>query len=220
MEFNNDDKEFTFLCIYSKDTKVLIVGGGNCALIKVRSFLNKGFSIDCISPKFKEEILRLKNENLKLIKGEFTDELIFNYHLIIICTNSEQVNSHIRDLCKKNYKVFIDTTIPEKSNATLCATASTNNIKIGISTINKSPKTSKFLVKKVHNYLINYDEYVSFVTAIRNKVLENFPRKNELLDFISTDDFFYFYNMNYGDKVLKLFFGGYQFEVKNSYKKK
>ena len=211
MKVKNNDEEFTFLCIYSKNTKILIVGGGNSALIKAKSFLGKGFNVECVSPNFNEEFLQIKNERLKLIKEEFKDELIFQYHLVVICTNKEEVNSHIRDICDRNYKVYIDTTLPENSIATLCATTSTKQVSIGLRTTNKSPKTAQFLVKKVRNYLINYDDYVYFATSIRNRI-NNFPQKNQLLNFISSEDFLFFFKKSYGEAVLKLFYGGENFE--------
>jgi len=84
-------------------------------------------------------------------------------------------------------------------------------VSIGLRTTNKSPKTAQFLVKKVRNYLINYDDYVYFATSIRNRI-NNFPQKNQLLNFISSEDFLFFFKKSYGEAVLKLFYGGEDFE--------
>lgn len=216
---NKDVDDFTFLCVQGKDVKALIVGGGNAALTKTKSLINKGFTVHCVAPRFKEEFLRLNSEKLMLIKSNFEDNNIYNYHIVVICTDSKELNEHIRELCQKNFKMFIDATEPEKSIATVCATASTKEVAIAVRIKNKNPKASKFLAEKIKNYLEPYDDYISFITYVRNSV-DCIPNKQELLEFLSSEDFLFFFQKSYGEKILDLFYGGFNFEFKNSHSKK
>jgi precorrin-2 dehydrogenase / sirohydrochlorin ferrochelatase len=219
MEIEDKVEDFTFLSINSKKVKVLVIGGGKAALIKAKSFLRKGFVVHCIAPNFNEEFLQLNYETLKLIVEEFKDEIVKSYHIVVICTNKEELNRHIRVLCDEEYKVYIDATMPEESMATLCAMTSTKEVSVGVRIKGKSPKTSQFLANKVKQYLMQYDDYVFFATHVRNNI-GDFHKKSEVLEFISSEDFLFFFEKHYGEEILNLFYGGFDFELKISYEKK
>lgn len=218
MNKENNSEDFTFLCLNAKKVKVLIVGGGTSALVKAKSFLKKGFTVHCIAPSFKEELFSLKSEKLKITIGNFEDYLINTCHLVVICTSDNRINKHIRELCDSNCKVYIDTTIPEESMATLCAMTSSKETSVGVRLKGKSPKTSQFLANKIKNYIATYDDYISFVTELRRR-MKDFPKRLEVLDFVSSEDFLFFFQRSYGEKVLDLFYGGESIEFENSYKK-
>ncbi len=44
--------------------------------------------------------------------------------------------------------------------------------------------------------------------------------KDEIIDFICSDDFHFFFEKGYGNLILSMFYGGMDFEFYNSYKKK
>lgn len=207
MKIENHNEDFTFLCLNSKKVKVLVVGGGTAALVKVKSLLKKGFLLECISPEFKEEFCDINSKNLKLINGEFQDGFIEHYHVIVICTNNEILNQQIRELCDKKCKIYIDSTMPEESVATLCAMESTREVAIGVRLKGKSPKTSQLLVRKIKEYVTTYDDYLSFVTKLRGNIKHN-PNRLEILEFVSSEDFLFFFQRSYGEEIFNLFYGG------------
>jgi precorrin-2 dehydrogenase / sirohydrochlorin ferrochelatase len=216
MKLENKAEDFTFLSISPKKVKVLVIGGGKAGLIKAKSFLTKGFEVHCIAPNFHEEFSEFNYDTLRLMKEDFKDEILKRYHIIVICTNKEEVNTHIRRLCDEQCKIYIDATMPESSMATLCAMTSTEGVSVAVRIKDKSPKTARFLAKKIKQYLTQYDGYVSLATYIRNNI-NDFEKKSEILEFISSEDFLFFFEKQYGKEILNLFYGGFDFELKNSH---
>ncbi len=201
--FNNS----VFISLNGINTKVLILGGGNGALIKARTLLENGFIVHCLSKQFTSKFkdLECSYPNLKLIYQPFTYELIDEYHLIVICTNDDRFNNSIRSMCNSKNKIFIDTTKPEDSKAILCATRKSKNIALGLRIKGKNPKASVFLCNKGREYLKEFDNYVEFITHIRNRVT-NLNNKNEILNFVCSEDFLFFFNKNCHGEVLELFY--------------
>jgi len=169
---------------------VLILGGGNGAFIKTTTLLKRGFIVHCISKEFttKFKELSFNYSNLVLLNETFNEELLDNYHLVVICTNDNIFNEKARAACNKKKKIFIDGTIPEESKAILCASRTTKNIALGIRINGKNPKSSVFLCNKGKKYYDKFDDYVEFTTIIRSNITKS-DRKNEILDFINSDDF-------------------------------
>ncbi|MEG0306593.1 MAG: NAD(P)-dependent oxidoreductase [Clostridium sp.] len=201
--FNNS----VFISLNGSNTTVLILGGGNAAFIKATTLLKRGFIVHCISKKFIAKIQELSyhNPNLTLNYDKFTEELLDNYHLVILCTNDEVFNEKIRFLCNEKKKIFIDTTVPEESRAILCATRETKNIAIGIRINGKNPKSSVFLCNKGKEYYEVFDSYVEFTTRIRKNII-NTDKKSEILDFINSNDFLFFFNQGVSSVILELFY--------------
>ncbi len=196
-----------FISLNGMNTKVLILGGGNGALIKTKTLLDNGFIVHCIAKEFNGKFKELDNiyPNLELLYKSFTNELLDNYHLIIICTNDEKFNENIRSICNSKNKIFIDTTIPENSKAILCATRRSENIALGLRIKGKNPKASVFLCNKGKEYFKKFDNYIEFITHIRNNVT-GLNNKNEILNFICSEDFFLFFNKGYPVQILELFY--------------
>lgn len=201
--FNNS----VFISLSGINTKILILGGGKGALTKTRTLLDSGFTVHCLSKEFDFKFKDLEQSylNLKLIYKPFTEELLDEYHLIVICTSDDKFNNSIRSICNSKNKIFIDTTRPEDSKAVLCATRKSKNIALGLRIKGKNPKASVFLCNKGKEYLKEFDNYVEFITHIRNSVT-NLNNKNEILNFICSEDFLFFFNKNYHSEILELFY--------------
>ena len=58
------------------------------------------------------------------------------------------------------------------------------------------------LAEKAHTV----DKYIEFTTTIRNKVRKNYSIKNQVLEFIFSEDFRFFFEKGQGEQVLKIFF--------------
>lgn len=196
-----------FISLNGMNTKVLILGGGKSALIKAKTLLNSRFVVHCISEQFTDEFKLLDGayDNLKLLDKTFTNELLEDYHLIVICTNDSKFNENIRNICNSKNKIFIDTTLPENSKAVLCATGRSENIALGLRIKGKNPKASVFLCNKAKEYLQNFDNYIEFITHIRNNVT-TLNNKSEILNFICSEDFLFFFNNGYHIEILQLFY--------------
>jgi siroheme synthase, N-terminal domain len=83
-----------FMDLSSKE--VLIVGGGNIALRRVRTLLQFNCNISIITPKISKELLDIVNENaVKLIKRRYLSDDVVGKTLVIAATSDRNVNKQI-----------------------------------------------------------------------------------------------------------------------------
>jgi precorrin-2 dehydrogenase/sirohydrochlorin ferrochelatase len=79
-----------------KDKRVLIVGGGDIALRKLKKVLEFSTSIEVISKDFLEEFKKLADRyNLKLIKREFKYSDLDRFNIVVVATNSIKLQKDI-----------------------------------------------------------------------------------------------------------------------------
>lgn len=198
--------DYTMISLISPKINVLIVGGGRAALIKARTFTKKGCRVWVISKKFVPEFNELSIcSNLKLINEEYGKEHVIDKHLIIIATNNEEINEKIRNHCDEFYKLYIDCSMPKKGLCITTCQRSTKSTIFGINTNDFSPKTSVFLADKVKNQLEKYDDFIEFTSFIRNSI-KGFENKNEIMNFICSEDFLFFYNKGMGKSIFEMFY--------------
>ncbi|MCT8976636.1 NAD(P)-dependent oxidoreductase [Clostridium sp. CX1] len=198
--------EYTFLSLISDKVKVLIVGGGRAALIKAKTFLKKGCNVSVVAKDFIEEFIELKNkENITLIEGEYNSNHIDKNHLIIIATNCASLNDEIRKDCDKVYKLYIDCSSPKDGLCITPCQRSSKNISFGIHTKAGSPKTSVYVANKVEKYLEDFDNFIEFTACIRNR-MKNSSNKKEIMNFICSDDFYFFCERGKEREIFSMFY--------------
>lgn len=81
----------------------------------------------------------------------------------------------------------------------------TEFISFGINTKGGSPKTSRYLAEKVKGSLREYDSFVQYSYSLRNKI-KYVDDKDKIMEFVSSDDFYFFYKKNIHKSVLKMFY--------------
>ncbi|WP_461615165.1 NAD(P)-dependent oxidoreductase [Clostridium sp. Marseille-QA1073] len=207
--------EQCFLSIKSDKLKVLIVGGGKAGYIKCKSFLTKGAEVKVIALDICEEVLSLLHfEKLSIEKTTYNKEMLVKYHLVVIATDNEFLNSNIKMDCDELCKLYINASNVEESMCITPTVGESKSTVFAIHTKNFSPKTSLFIRDNLETYLKKYDSYIDFSVNLRNS-LKNHVRKSEILNFISTEDFLYIFNKGYGEKIINLFYGGNRIENSN-----
>lgn len=214
LKSNKEDIHVEFKAInLSSSARVLIVGGGKAGLIKLRSFQNKGFAVDVMSPDFCDEIVDMSRsfENVKLIKSKYSCEILKKYNVVIIVTNDENMNERLRSDCEKLKKVYLYGPDFKKGNFSVPMEVESRNIRLSVGTAKGSPYTSRFLAEKLHSFLEEYDDFVEYSSGIRYKIKDK-RKKREIMEFVNTDDFYFFYEKGKADFVLRLFYGGDFFE--------
>jgi Siroheme synthase (precorrin-2 oxidase/ferrochelatase domain) len=198
--------EHIMLSLISEKIDVLIVGGGKAALTKIRTFADRGCKVSIVSKEFLEEFEELKKyKNISFIDDEYNKKYIQDKHLVIIATNCEKVNKAIRVDCKELYKLFIDCSDPKEGTCITPCQRNTKNIFFGLHTKSVSPKTSVYLANKIKNKLVEYDEFISFSSSIRNRI-KDWDKKQEIMNFICSDDFYFFYEKKKEEPILKMFY--------------
>ncbi len=212
-------EKYNFIALKSEKIRILIVGEEE-RLYKRKSFLERGCSIHILAPKFSKDILNLKNYyKVEFIKNNYDKKYILDKHLVVIATEDKEVNKEIRNNCDDLSKIYIDCSNKDKS---LCFNSFQRESKTMVLALNNKvgcPKATSFIGEKIKKELENYDNYIEYVTNIRN-ITKNYFFKDEIISFICSNDFHFFFEKGYGNLILSMFYGGMDFEVYNSHTKK
>lgn len=200
-----DKIDFVFLSLLSKKLNVGLIGGGKGGLIKAKTFINKGVNLWILSREFQEEFIFLQAKGAKLVKGEYCDEFLKDKHIVIIAIDDLETKEKIKAYCENNYKIYIDSTDFRNGMGVIPAQRETKNVSFSVHTKGGNPKASKLLLSKIEKELLGYDGFLEFINPIRAKA-KNLKDKVEIISFINTEDFKFFYERGYIKEVLLLFF--------------
>ena len=203
--------DYAFISLIAKDISVLIVGGGRAGYIKARSFLKKGFKVSVVSKEFDDEFKNL-NEEIEYILDNYKTKYILDKHLVIISTDDEKVNNTIKNDCEDHYKIYLNSSNFRDGKFLTPVERKTENIKVGIHTNVGSPKTSIYLGKKIKETIETYDGFVKYIGSLREDILDKSKNRKlnlEIMNFVNSDDFYFFYKKDKHELVLKLFWGDY-----------
>lgn len=201
--------DYSYISLLSNKINVGVIGGGKAGFIKIRHFLKTRCKVEVISIDFCEEVINLSKdfaENLTLIKSQYNHEFLKDKHLVLITTDDEKVNSMIKEYCDKNFKIYIDSSSFEDGIGVVPVQRKLKNMTFAINTNGGNPKGSVMLANKVEELLEGYDDFIKLTTEMRNKAKYFTMYKKEIMNFISCDDFKFFYDNNKENLVLKLFF--------------
>ncbi|WP_125153199.1 NAD(P)-dependent oxidoreductase [Clostridium rectalis] len=205
--------EYTFLSLISNKVNVLIVGGGRAGFIKAKTLTKKGCNITVLAKDFCDEFKKISTaNNIKLINGEYKREYIINNHIIIIAVNDSFLNKKIKEHCIELFKLYLDCSNFKEGLVVLPCQRETENINFAINTKGGNPKTSRYLAEKIKIDLKKYDEFVEYNCYIRH-IVKEYKNKDEIMNFISSEDFYFFYKKDVHKYILKMFYGGSNFEI-------
>lgn len=196
-----------FLSLQGEGTRILVLGGGDSAFIKIKTLINHNFTVDCMSQEFSSKLIDLSkvSKKLALKSFDFKEELIENYHLVVLCTNDEGFNTYVRSLCRDKMKLYVDTTRPEESQGILCATRSSKNVALGVRIRDKNPTAAVYLCSKGVKLYEELDDYVEYITTIRNKIQDRVLRK-KVGSYLCSDEFLKIYKSGaYKEILLKAY---------------
>lgn len=192
--------------LLSSKIKVIIIGGGTAAYIKSKAFIMKGCQVCVLSKKFIDSFDNIKKYlNVSLIKEEYNIRYILDKHIVVIATDDNKVNSTIRQHCRQFCKIYVDAVDFKEGNCILPCNRSTENMSIAVNIRGISPITSVFIADKLINYIKKYDDFVEFSSNMRNSISKIEYRKN-IMNFISTDDFYFFYKKGKAPIVIEMFY--------------
>lgn len=204
-DINIDEPESIYLSFFSSKLKVGIIGGGKAATIKVKSLLKKNVYIEVVARDFTEEILRIKDEKLFIIKAEYSNDFIKDKHLIIIAIDDYELIKRIKDQCDKEYKLYINCTDFKDGIGLMPVQRSLKNISFGLNTNGGNPKGALLAANIATKALKDIDDFIGITSKIRNNAKSLTIYKKEVIDFISSDDFKFFWDKNKEKVVLALF---------------
>lgn len=201
------DLNYTMISLMSSKINVLIVGGGEAAFIKCKTFSKEGCNITVVSKDFSPPFESLKEiYNIKLIKGEYDESYIEHNHIIIIATDNEETNHAIKIYCDKKSKLYIHCANYKEGLFVTPVQKHTPNMKFALHTKTSSPKTALFMSKVIEDKLLEYNDFIDYTSSIRNMV-KKMKSKKEIMNFICSEDFYFFYTKGVQDIILEMFYG-------------
>lgn len=183
-----EKQEYAMVSLFSNKIRVGIVGIGRAAFIKAHHFVKLGAYVLMIS------------------KDEYSYSFLHDKHIVIIAVNDEAVRDKIREDCDNFCKIYIDCSDFKKGLGVVPSQRETENIILSVNTRNGNPKGSVYLADSLVQRAKKADKYIEVTTSIRNKVRKNYSIKKQVLDFIFSEDFRFFFEKGQGEQVLKIFF--------------
>lgn len=192
--------------LLSLKIKVILVGGGTAAYIKCQTFIIKGCQVYILSENFIDEFDTVKDyKNVTFIKKKYDMRYIMDKHIVVIATNNKDINYTIKQHCIKLCKIYVYAEDWREGNCIIPCHRTTKNISLGVNVRGVSPKTSIFIANKLINHAKEYDDFVEFSAEVRNNILEMEHRKI-IMNFMCTDDFYFFYKKGKADIILGMFY--------------
>lgn len=147
-----EDKNLFFpLFINLKNKKVLVIGAGKIAYRKVETLLKYNAQIKIITKEIKEEKFK-SLENIDIIIGEFSENMLDNIFMVICATDNEILNERIYKLCDEKNILVNNITSKTEMNCRFGSIVNTEEYTIGISA-KGNPKKAKEMRKKLEEIL-------------------------------------------------------------------
>lgn len=201
-----DNDKYIALNFFSHKLKVKIIGGGKGAFIKAKTFCINGCDVEILSKSFSKDILGFKDYKVKYIEGEYYKDFIIDAHIILIAVDDKELCKIIVEDCENLNKIYIDSTEFKNGMAVIPSQRNLENLSFSVSTKVGVPKISKLLGDKIEKSLKEYDEFTLYISKLRGKAKKQ-ELKKEIIDFICTEDFKFFYEQGKDKKIFNMFFG-------------
>jgi len=201
------DLNYTMISLLSNKVNILIVGGGEAAFIKCRTFSKEGCNITVVAKEFCLEFNLLHDIcNMKFIKDEYDESYVDKNHIVIIATDNNEVNERIKKYCDSKCKLYVYCADYKKGLFVTPVQKNTPNMKFALHTKSSSPKTALFMSEIIENKICEYTDFIDYTFTIRNMVLKKVDKK-EIMNFICSEDFYFFYTLGAQDVILEMFYG-------------
>lgn len=198
--------EYLPITFISNKFRVGIIGGGNAALIKLRYFVAKKANIEILAKDFIDEINNIKQKNIKRLQESYSSDFIKDKHLIIIAINDIEVIKQIKKDCEMLSKIYISTYDFQDGMGMIPVTRESENMIFSLNSKCGNPKGTLMASREIERILHEYDEFVGYSAKLRNNIKSLGELKKELLDFLISEDYRFFYSKNREEEVLKLFY--------------
>ena len=199
--------KYSNISLMSNKLRIGIIGFGKAGLIKANHFYKQGAEIFVLTKEYNKDIISKFDNNIDVKIGEYNKEFILNKHIIIIAIDDDEVIKNIRNDCEEYSKIYIDSSDFTQGMGVVPVQRESENIVLSINSKVGNPRGAVFVSEKIKGYLEEYDEFIEFTAEIRKKVKSKIEIKDEVLNFIYSEDFFYLFNKKKGKEVIRLFYG-------------
>jgi uroporphyrin-III C-methyltransferase/precorrin-2 dehydrogenase/sirohydrochlorin ferrochelatase len=130
--------------------RVLIVGGGEAALIKLRSLVAARARVIVVAPSVVREIDDLvRMGTVRWWKCPFSERHLAGVRLAVAATDDSSVNKTVIRTCRIRGVLVVGSGKEDKSGLNFCASVKRGALCVGLSTSGTVPALSRYLKKKI-----------------------------------------------------------------------
>lgn len=168
--------------------KVLVVGGGAVAELKIEGVLRSARDVTVIAPELSETISRWAAQGrLKHLKTEFRRGMAEGYFLVIAATDSESVNRAVYDEAQAAGALVNAVDDPDYCSFFAPAVVTRGDFQIAISTGGASPALAQRVRQELElQYGPEYGPWTAWLGRTRNALRQILPRNEARKQLIRT----------------------------------
>ncbi|NQZ23021.1 MAG: siroheme synthase [Colwellia sp.] len=173
-----------------KNQRVLVVGGGKVALRKAHYFVDKGLTLDVLSPFINAELNRLLYDHggqwfeQEFTENYFTAQQLTQYWCVVAATDNKQVNEQVACLAKSQGILVNVVDNTELCDVILPSLIIEDSLVIAISSSGSSPILSRIIKQQIAHLLpAGYGKLSRFVGQYRVNINHSITDRKTRLAF-------------------------------------
>jgi precorrin-2 dehydrogenase/sirohydrochlorin ferrochelatase len=160
-----------------KDKQILIVGGGDVALRRVKKLLEYDVlpnQVTCVAPSICKELLQL---SITVREEVYHPDMVKGQGLVIAATDDKMLNLQIKQDCKSQGIFCNVVSDKEASDFIFPASFSRGGLTFSVCTDGASPHLSKHIIQSLQKqYEESWAQKVFLLEAIRKEILKGKPK--------------------------------------------
>lgn len=142
--------QFIPVSINIENRKILIVGGGNVALLKASGLSRFTSNITIVAPEILD---KLREYPFTFIEKLYNSTDINHYFMVYACTNDKEINNQIKIDCNISGKLVAICDNPSESDIVMPAVCIQKGITVAVGTNGTSPKKGIHIRNQIQELL-------------------------------------------------------------------
>ena len=194
----------TFLCLSlrAENIRALIVGGGRAALIKVKTFVERGCHVTILAESVRDEIAQFNADRLEIHIASYDSAALAGHHLVVIATDDEAVNAQIQRDCEATDKLYVMCGDAQQGLFVTPVMRETEQAMIAVHTKAGSPRSALFLAEKLAERARQYDAFIAWIADIRQQI-KGRGDKDDIMRVLNTDAAFEMFTQGRQDELFR-----------------
>jgi precorrin-2 dehydrogenase/sirohydrochlorin ferrochelatase len=174
------------LYVELSDKEILLVGGGNVALRKLKSLLRFTKAITLVAPRILPEIKSIaEREGLRLIRRRFIPSDLKGKFMVIVAVDDLALQKRVFNMCKKRGILCNSVDSPDYCNFLFPSLVVRGELVIGINTSGKAPAVSKKVREIIESCIPkDIDRIVEIVAEERNRLPKGEQRQRYIVELV------------------------------------
>lgn len=158
----------------------LIVGGGDVAERKTRLLMQAGASITVSAKSFTQPFYDWQQQQVTLIEGEFSAQLLTNKWLVIAATDDPVLNQTISQLCEQRQLFCNVVDSPKQASFIMPSIIDRSPLMVAVSSGGRSPVLARLLREKLEALLPQHlGKLAEYAGYLRRRVKHYYQTINE-----------------------------------------